>query len=304
MDESVHRRLNYDALKWLVEEPGMDIQMLELSLAGLVLLNYLEINALDFDGPAFFEGGVDKGTGFSARASARVQQVANLLLEFRFTTSFDELCNRMKTRELRSSYFEGEAAGFFMRAGFEVLAKPETGVKREDFDFSATKGDVTINGEVTALSSTIYSPKTLESALKKKRSQLPDDKPAVIFCAVPHSWYEFADLRFSLFRQTFLFFRGSKRINAVVYFFEEWIELNDGNTAFYKSFLPITNQTARHPVDLSLFYSGNAPRFQRIDRLGNVRAHFEYEATPFELWFRDMMEMSKKLPPGWPNHKR
>ncbi len=57
----------------------------------------------------------------------------------------------MKTRDLRSAYFEMDAARVFAKSGFDILMQPEFGHLTSDFDFSAVRKNLRINVEVTAL---------------------------------------------------------------------------------------------------------------------------------------------------------
>ena len=76
----------------------------------------------------------------------------------------------------------------FFEGGYEVRAKPEAGVRGEDFDFQGIKDGEAVNVEVTALTAKSFSPQTVENALNQKRKQLPDTEASVIFCVLPESW--------------------------------------------------------------------------------------------------------------------
>jgi hypothetical protein len=80
------------------------------------------------------------------------------------------------------------AAKAFFRAGFEIDMHPETGEKGKDFDFIAIRSKLIINVEVTALEEKEFYERTAINALRQKRRQLPNDKPAVIICVIPPEW--------------------------------------------------------------------------------------------------------------------
>jgi hypothetical protein len=90
-------------------------------------------------------------TAGSAEASLRVLQIGYTLFDLRNTAGFQCLCERLKTRDLGATFFELYCARSFWRAGYEILAKPESGVKKEDFDFTAVSENLTVNVECTAL---------------------------------------------------------------------------------------------------------------------------------------------------------
>jgi hypothetical protein len=66
-------------------------------------------------------------------------------------------------RDLRSTYFEAYAARMFFERGYEIRARPEAGVRGEDFDFQAVRGEETVNVEVTALTPSEFSLQTVET---------------------------------------------------------------------------------------------------------------------------------------------
>jgi hypothetical protein len=88
-----------------------------------------------------------------------------MLFNLRSTVSFLEICRRLK-RDIRSGFFEAFSARMFFDSGFEILATPEI-QQREDFDFKAVRGVETINVEVTALTASEFSEKTVLSAKGK-----------------------------------------------------------------------------------------------------------------------------------------
>jgi hypothetical protein len=78
----------------------------------------------------------------------RVLLIGETLFLMRSSPGFAEFCRRMRGRDLRSTYFEMYAARMFLEGGYEVRAKPEVGVRREDFDFQAIADGETVNVEV------------------------------------------------------------------------------------------------------------------------------------------------------------
>ncbi|MCL6684469.1 hypothetical protein [Sphingomonas alba] len=150
----------------------------------------------------------------------RLTQIAQALFVLRRQPGFREVCRRLGTREdMRSAAFEAFAAQMFGERGFSVMARPETGRLGEDFDFAVRADDgMEINVEATSLTVRSFSEGTIMSALRKKRSQLPNDKPAVIVCFLPGTWREqIGDLVGVLTPIALRFLRGTKRINHLVF---------------------------------------------------------------------------------------
>jgi hypothetical protein len=198
-----------------------------LAAAGFVAHEYLGKNLLGPEGPRYlaYRTLADGSTWFGH--AARLTMVGETLFLLRNCSGFDELCRRLQGRDFQSAFFELFAARLFFRSGFDIRARPETGTRGEDFDFSAVQGDMTINVEVTGLKPAGFSARTLDNALEQKRKQLPTDAPGVICCVHPESWFTpERDLSVDLARSAAKLFRASERVNAVVFFSERHLNLS------------------------------------------------------------------------------
>ena len=165
----------------------------------------------------------------------------------------------MAERPLRSAYVELLAAKQFLKAGFQISARPEVGRRGEDFDFTATTGDVIVNVEVTALTAKQPSNATVLNALRDKRRQLPTDAPAVVYCVFPENWLRSAINNWDRFLDEIVsqFFRDTQRVNVVVFWMEQQIVLDGGRCAALTVIRkPYVNENARHPMNASFFFRG------------------------------------------------
>jgi hypothetical protein len=184
--------------------------------------------------------------------------VAETLFLLRSSAGFEEQRKRLTTRPLRSTFFELLAAKQFLKAGFQISARPEVGRLGEDFDFSATAGDVIVNVEVTALTAKEPSEATIFNALQQKRRQLPKDAPGVVYCVVPENWSHSA-INWDDYLQKIVsrFFRGTTTVNVIVFWMEQHVVVDGGRGAALTTIRkPFVNNNARHPIDVSLFFSG------------------------------------------------
>jgi hypothetical protein len=215
--------------------------------ASAVIREYLESSVLDSDIPDFWgartindEGGLWYGY------TLRVTLVGESLFLLRNTKGFKEICSRLKARNnLRSAYYEMLAAKTLFRNGFDIEMRPETGEKGQDFDFTAFDGHRVINVEVTALAEKEFYKKTAINALFHKRSQLPDDKPAAIFCILPARWEtEIDDISAWMAHVANHFFLKTLRVNAVVFMIERHIDLDENQT---RGGFTITSRIFEHP---------------------------------------------------------
>jgi hypothetical protein len=184
--------------------------------------------------------------------------VAETLFLLRSSAGFEEQRKRLSERPLRSAFFEMLAAKQFLKAGFQISAQPEVNRLGDDFDFTATAGDILVNVEVTALTAKEPSEATVLNALRQKRRQLPTDAPAVVYCVLPENWSRSAinwdDNLHKIVRQ---FFRDTKRVNVVVFWMEQHtIVAGARGAALAVIRKPYVNDNARHPLNVSFFFSG------------------------------------------------
>jgi hypothetical protein len=200
---------------------------LYLEAAGGVIAQYLEKNYFDKKADAFLGAREVNSQGeIWYGFPLRVILIGETLFLLRNCKGFSEICHRLKTRDLRASYYEMLAAKIFFRAGFDIEMRRETQRLGDDFDFTAIRGRFAINAEVTALQEKEFYERTAINALNWKRRQLPKDKPAVIFCVVPAQWEKLAfdinEWAASVAHEFFL--SGSRRVNRLVFYMERHID--------------------------------------------------------------------------------
>ena len=232
-----------------------DRDLLYIAAAAFVIHEYL--------GRDVFKPGNDKFIDFRDKTKkgefhTRVALIGKSLFVLRSCSGFDEICRRLATREMRPAYFELLAAKTFFRHGFDIGARPEVGRLKEDFDFTAMRDNLHINVEVTALQEREFHEKTLLNALNSKRRQLPKDKPAVIFCALPFGWE--ADI---VERPNWLetlargFLRGTRRVNILVFLMEQIRQRQDGSQGgLLLGSLQYSNENPYFPCDLQPILKG------------------------------------------------
>jgi hypothetical protein len=232
------------------------------------------------------------GGKMTAAVGMALTTVGETIFELRSRSCLVEFCRRIATREPRASFHEALAARIFMENGFKVVAISETGVKGSDFDFSVRKWGQTVCVEVTTLTPPEFSPRTIQNALKAKVTQMRPDKPGVIVCFVPESWYSNAGATPEMARQARRLFGNSKRVNAVVYIGEQHNEVEVANEKYgmlqFRS-IAVLNETARHPVPALEFLTTQKGDDQSTNPvLGEVKnettLHRTFRDRPFFHW--------------------
>jgi hypothetical protein len=175
----------------------------------------------------------------------RILLIAETLFLLRHSDGFAEFCRRLGYRDIRAAFYEAFSARLFLEAQYEIHARPETYVKGEDYDFSATKNGERINVEVTTLAAKQFSPKTIPNSLGQKHKQVPNTAPAIVFVGLPPQWViESRDWESYLTKVTRDFFRQTKKINAVVFMGENFFI---GGVAIIKK--PYPNHEARNKME-------------------------------------------------------
>jgi hypothetical protein len=208
----------------------------------------------------------------------RVLLIGDALFLMRLSPGFSEFCRRMRDRDLRSTYFEMYAARMFLEGGYEVRAKPEAGVRGEDFDFQAIADGETVNVEVTALTAKNFSSQTVENALNQKRKQLPNTDASVIFCMLPESWATTEGLGPILGELTMQFFDNTRRVSAVVFVVETHVGAHDAPIAnYWIHHVCFRHPNPRRPIRSLAFFTNDAWKPSNVTPLGSPTMRRESE---------------------------
>ncbi|HWK96040.1 MAG TPA: hypothetical protein VNR39_11505 [Pseudolabrys sp.] len=191
--------------------------------------------------------------------TGRIVLIGETLFMMRSSPGFAELCRRLGGRDFRSTYFEMYAARIFLEAGYQIRARPESGIKGQDFDFQASRDDETVNVEVTALTAKRFSAQTVENALNQKRKQLPDTEPALIFCVFPEDWALTPNLGGLLNEPVARFFQSTRKVGAVVFMVETYVTDKDAPVGnFWMHHVCLFHPNPRKPVKSASFFAADA----------------------------------------------
>lgn len=192
-----------------------------------------------------FDGARLQGTNW--QYLARVIHLAALLFALRLEPGFDEICRRLKTRELEQAHSELSLAAMFKAHGFKICARPEALKTGEDFDFSILGDDIDANVEVWATNQTVFNPDALRRRLGDKRKQLPAGKPAILACLFPESWFDQVDRLYDHFDSLAeRFFKSTSRINIVLFAHEEFSHRNSTAGTLLLNGYAVPHSNPRH----------------------------------------------------------
>ena len=160
------------------------------------------------------------------------------------------LIERLRSRQdLKSSFLETEIAAMLTKNGGRVDGVKESGIKGEDFDLLVTHLNAQVSVEVTAATAAIPSARAITNKLKEKASQVPPDRPAVLYLHVPASWMYEPLGRRVLGPPISRFMRNSHRFGMIVLNWEDIIPRIPGGGGYPKwTMQPIYSHVARHPL--------------------------------------------------------
>ena len=269
-----------------MQRAGEDREQFCITAAELVVAECVRFESDSPQAQEFFQKPAP-GTVASWSYSARLFSVADALFLLRKCEGFDVLCEKARNSDLKSTFAELYAARVFFSRDYAVRFRLPFGIKRYDFDFTATRNFRSISVEVTALDGARYTESRVMRALKLKRDQVSEGVPSVVFVLIPPEWFSQDGLDAELRRQADRFFYGfgeypgTDIVNLVVFMNEHYQDFG-GRGRLTAHVNLCTNLTARHPADdlLPLFEPGNASEEEEREFLASTEA----EKSEFFRW--------------------
>ena len=171
-----------------------------------------------------------KGRRLSPRFVERQIALAAMLYEVADQAWAAELCHRFSKQTFRSVYYEAHAMAFMRKMGFALSFVPTTGVRGNDFEFSAKMGDCIAFVEVSASELETFSKSNVYNKLKKKKSRLPTSGAGIIIIALPENTDVIADpIRSELAETCQSFFTTAPNVRYV-FFLHEIVDQSDNQS--------------------------------------------------------------------------
>jgi hypothetical protein len=152
------------------------------------------------------------------------------LFNLQHAPGFDDRVDQMRTGPVEATYAEFDFARFLYIHGIDFEFIVTRGVKGEDYDFGIRYPDrrAACADAKCRLEETEIRPETLKRPLEKARkSNLPKDKPGIVFVKVPQTWLLEAPVRQKIIAVVEDFLRQTERIVSVVLYasvVEKWKE--------------------------------------------------------------------------------
>jgi hypothetical protein len=170
---------------------------------------------------------LDFTPGFEGeRKTSRILDFAETLFNLQHIEGFDDRIDQMRAGQVESTFAEFDFARFLYIHDIPFKFITPTGVKGKDYDFGIEYAD---GREACAdakcrLEGTEVRADTIKNSLNNARtSNLPPDKPGIVFVKVPQTWFEEVDKGICAVVEGFL--RGTERIVSVVVYTTVTMEL-------------------------------------------------------------------------------
>jgi hypothetical protein len=175
-------------------------------------------------------------------SSYRIMDLAELLYNLQHVVGFDECITRMRDGDIDGTYAELDFGRMLYLHQIKFRYVVPSGLKGSDYDVDiiypnglAVCGDAKCKVETTE-----FSWKTIDGTLETARSQLPDEKPGIVFVKIPPKWMETANsanLCHAVGRE---FLRTTKRVVSVKYYASPLTFMN-GVLGIHHAFMEISN---------------------------------------------------------------
>jgi len=160
----------------------------------------------------------------SYKHGARVIALAETLFNLREVEGFEARLEQIRRGDVEASLGELQGACLLYRSGIPFRFVQETGLKGSDYDVEAVVGGVHVPCEMKVkLESTSPSKSTVEQSINVARSQLPSDKPSLVFLRVPDNWANSPATRTAIEGGIAKALRDTGRVSAVIVHWESWV---------------------------------------------------------------------------------
>jgi hypothetical protein len=157
------------------------------------------------------------------RSNDRAFRLAERLMNFHGMDGIQGRIDRLRAGDLESVIAELEAAEMIRMSGIPFRFVKEQSLAGLDYDLEMTLGETVVACETKCkVEDTVLSENTIRNSLEKANSQLPKDKPGVVFLKIPELWTKDRGGNDLFGRAITSTFRNVKRSSAIVVHWEEW----------------------------------------------------------------------------------
>ena len=189
--------------------------------------------------------------GVSGMAAKKVQaqlvELGEMLFNLQAVPGFHARLEALKTKDLTSAVGELDAAKLLACSEIPFSFVEPSGQRGLDYEARVhlPSGRIGSCEVKTKSEETCMTDRTILNSLKDAGKQVPKDAPLIVFLKIPNHWLTDPGLKGATDTATTKFFRDYGRAIAVVFFWEEWLELETGTVAHLWKYKEIINQKSR-----------------------------------------------------------
>lgn len=194
--------------------------------------------------PGYYRLNIAEGSEeLSAIGGQKIVILGEFLFNLQHIEGFDCCVRRLRDGALEPTVAELSLASMFYVNDWEFRFVEPIGEKRSDYDYEIILQDglVACADTKCKIESTILSKNTILNALKKARTQLPDDKPGIVLIKFPAKWLRTDGHVATMLEATNEFFRTNTRVVSVG-FYTDPIAFDGNYMAIGHQFMEVENR--------------------------------------------------------------
>ena len=155
----------------------------------------------------------------------RIIDLAELLFNLQHVHGFDECIDRLRSGDLEGTYAELDLGRmlYLNRAAFRYVIPTQRIGHDYDVEIIYDNGLTVCGDSKCKIESAAFSNSTIKTTLDRARSQLPKDKPGIVFVKFPPQWKEIANCEDLLFSAARSFLRTTRRVVSVKYYVSDLV---------------------------------------------------------------------------------
>ena len=181
------------------------------------------------------------------KAQMRVVALGEMIFNLQVVPGFHDWVIGLRSRDLTAAVAEIEVAKQLIKSGMQVRFMTPHGEKGSDYelDVELPSGDLASCEVKSKHIKTPLSERTVFKSIKKAARQTPPTRPAIIFLRLPEHWISDGQLNNAVEAAVDQLFHNYQRVIAVVFFWEEWLEITTGPLAHVWKFREYVNEKSR-----------------------------------------------------------
>jgi hypothetical protein len=176
----------------------------------------------------------------------RIIELAEMLFNLQSVPGFPSCVAQMQRGQIEAAYAELETGKWLQVYDVSFHFNIPKGVKGEDYDLDIIYPDVTACADTKfKFETTDVSADSVRNSLEQARSQLPTDRPGIIFVKMPAHWLDRPTSVTSFVREAEAFLRNTGRVVSVK-FYSPMRVITGGMVASLMRFREVANPNHRH----------------------------------------------------------